>query len=181
MKMQTNTCLYDIETTNLKADFGIILCAVVKPLGHKPLKIFRLDDHRARVCDEDKFLVKALRDELEKYEFLIGHNSIRFDRMFINTRLMYHSLEPMHEKLHIDTLTIARSCMRISYRSLERIIQFLDIPEKKTPLDPKQWRHAMLGDRNAMDAVVKHCIQDVKSLELVYDRLKPFMKSVRRR
>lgn len=39
---QITCCCFDLETTNLAADFGVILCGVVKGAGEKPA-IFRAD------------------------------------------------------------------------------------------------------------------------------------------
>jgi hypothetical protein len=39
---QVTCCCFDLESSSLNADFGIVLCGVVKAAGKKP-KIFRLD------------------------------------------------------------------------------------------------------------------------------------------
>ena len=177
--MPQNTVIYDIETTNLTANYGIILCAVIKPLRLPP-KVFRLDQFKAKIRDEDKELVRALISELEKYDFVITYNGIKFDNKYINTRALYHRLEPLGEKLQIDMLTTARRVLRTNNKRLDTIAKFFDLEEQKTPIDMKFWRWAMLGDKEAMDQVVEHCIQDVKVLESVYDTLGRFVKSVRK-
>jgi len=40
---QVSCCVMDLETTNLSADFGVVLCGVVKPAHGKP-RVF-LADH----------------------------------------------------------------------------------------------------------------------------------------
>lgn len=175
----SNTAVVDIETTNLGADFGFMLCAVVKPLRMSP-KIFRWDDYNVNILDEDKLLVRAVVKELDRYQFIITYNGIKFDQRFINTRCLYHKIPLMDEKLHIDLLPLARRCLRMRSKRLEAVINFLEIKEKKTPLDPRKWRLAMLGHKKSMDEVVKHCIQDTKSLEMAYDRLCPLIKSVKK-
>lgn len=173
--------VFDIETTNLGADFGIILCAVVKPIGNgfKP-RIFRLDNYVKNTRNEDKLLVKDLKRELSRHDFLISYNGARFDIPFINTRLMYHKLTPMQAKLHIDMYRIAKSNFRMWRKGLAQVIGLLDIPEKKTLIEPKYWRWAMMGDKQAMNKVVEHCIQDVLSLEMASNRLIPLVKNIKR-
>jgi len=39
---QVTCCVFDLETTNLSADFGVILCGVIKPANGRP-KVFRAD------------------------------------------------------------------------------------------------------------------------------------------
>lgn len=178
-RQPNNTAIYDIETTNLTANYGIMLCAVVKPLHMTP-KTFRLDLYRGNVREEDKELIRALIKELEKYDFLITYNGIRFDTKFINTRALFHKINPLSEKLHIDMLMVARRVLRTNNRRLDTIVNFFDLEEKKTAIDPKYWRWAMMGDREAMDQVCIHCVQDTKTLELVYEKLAPYIKNVRK-
>lgn len=173
------TCYFDIETTNLTANYGIMLCAVVKSQYGKP-RVFRLDEHRNGIRSEDKRLVRAVIEELGKYQYLVSYNGIRFDTKFINTRALYHRLTPLGEKLHIDLLNVARRVLRTNNRRLDTVVNFLEVEEKKTAIDPKYWRWAMLGDSRAMDEVVKHCVQDVLALECVHQRLAPYIKTVRR-
>jgi hypothetical protein len=42
MAAQVSCCCFDLETSNLSADSGIILCGVVKTSGRRP-RIFRGD------------------------------------------------------------------------------------------------------------------------------------------
>lgn len=175
-----NTAIFDLETTNLNANYGIILCAAVKPL-RLPAKVFRLDRIKGKsIRDEDKELVRSIIAELNKYDILVSYNGIRFDNRFLLTRALYHQIDPPSEKFHFDMLQVARAKLRTNNRRLDTVVNFLDLEERKTAIDPKFWRWAMMGDTEAMDYVVKHCIQDVKTLELVYEKLKKFSKSVRK-
>ena len=175
-----DTCYYDIETTNLNANYGLVLCAVVKP-KRMPWKVFKLDLTKNGIRDEDKTLIKEIIKELEQYEFLVTYNGVNFDNKYINTRAMYHRLRPLSEKLQIDLLQVTRRIMRTNNRRLDTIVNFLGLEERKTPIEPEYWRWAMLGDQKAMSRVVTHCIQDVLTLEEVHQRLAPFVKNVRRR
>ena len=127
--------VFDIETTNLGADFGVVLCAVVKPIGENfAPRIFRLDSTKHEVREEDKYLVLQVKEELEKHEIVISYNGIRFDIPFLNTRLMYHNKDIIKELLHIDLIMPARKNFRMYRKSLQNVINLLDIREKKTPI-----------------------------------------------
>ncbi|KKL14685.1 hypothetical protein LCGC14_2513240, partial [marine sediment metagenome] len=79
---------FDIETSNLSADFGRVLCAVVKQVGKKPI-IFRGDTYASWKKGnkyDDSMLVKDIIEELNKHDVLIAHNGMKFDRPFLNTR-----------------------------------------------------------------------------------------------
>lgn len=53
---------FDLETTNLNANIGEILCAAVKPRG-KRAKIFQS-------VKSDEEIIEQIRDELEKYDYV---------------------------------------------------------------------------------------------------------------
>jgi hypothetical protein len=101
----TNTMItiatFDIETSHLCADFGVILCAAVKPhiKGAKP-EVFRGDELNPdwdTKRSNDKPVVRSLLDALNDYDVLIAHNGLKFDLPFIRTRLAKWNLKPLPE------------------------------------------------------------------------------------
>jgi len=173
---QVTCCVMDIETTNLNADFGIILCGVIKPANGKP-KVFRgdkLNPNWDRKRSDDKDVVKALVEELEKYDIWIIYNGLKFDIAFIRSRLLKHGLSPLGNKKLIDPVQLARNKLKMSYNSLEKVANHLGC-NSKTEIDPDMWLKAALdGDRKAMSQIVVHCIEDVLTLEKVANQLKVY-------
>src|SRR3990172_12421667 len=70
---------WDLECTSLSGMVGRILCSSFKPLGEEPYT-FRGDRKPYRNGDiaDDSKLAIAIRDDLEKYDILVGHNSKLF-------------------------------------------------------------------------------------------------------
>lgn len=173
---QIECCAFDLETTNLTADFGIVLCGVVKPAYGKP-KIFRGDTlnakwrtHRA----DDSAVVKAIVKELDHYDIWIAHNGAKFDVPFLRTRLARWALPPLPTKKLLDPVWLARNKLRMSYNSLDQLAGFLGV-NKKTEVTAHEWMAASLnGDRKAMDYIVNHCVQDVLTLEDVIKAIKAY-------
>ena len=160
---------WDIEASHLKANFGVLLCACVKPLG-RPAIVLR----NGRKGSNDKALLVALRDVLEKFDMLIGHYSLGFDLKFLNSRLMHYGERPLSEKYHLDMLSVARRWSCTHSRKQEAIGDFLGVGGK-TKLDPEVWRSAAYdGDKKALDEIVRHCIGDVEQCEGIY--MKPYMQ-----
>jgi len=64
--------MFDIETSNLNADYGILLCAVIKPLEKKPIAL-RLDETKRYKVDkaDDSELVEQIRKELQNYDIIV--------------------------------------------------------------------------------------------------------------
>jgi uncharacterized protein YprB with RNaseH-like and TPR domain len=174
------TCAWDLETTNLNANFGIILCSSIKAFGEDELTINRIDDdpdyekHRW----DDAYLCEHIRNELEKYQVIVVWNGIRFDLPMLESRLVKHRMRPIDKTnmVFVDLLWAARYRMRLSSNSLERVIEYLGTETQKTPLIGDLWIRAMAGDTKALDQIQIHNERDVESLEEVADHLSRFVK-----
>ena len=88
--MGLSAATFDIETTNLNADFGVVLCGVVLPHDSRARPIvFRADQINKRWAQcrsDDSGVVRAITAELSKYDVLIAHNGARFDIPYLKTR-----------------------------------------------------------------------------------------------
>ena len=165
---------FDLETSSLNADFGIVLCAVVKPAGGKPI-VFRADElnkkWKTRRSD-DSAIVSAVAEELQKYDLLAGHNAAYFDIPFLQSRLSRWGLPLMPKMRLIDPWWIIRRQLKLSSNSLERASDFLGF-NQKTPVSGQVWMQAYLdGNLDAMSEIVKHCIADVDMLEELVRKVK---------
>ncbi len=173
------TCCWDLETSNLNANFGIILASSIKPLGGEVV-VHRIDDdpNYADHRWDDSHLVEAVRNELENYQVIVGWNHVGFDLPMLESRLIKHGLRALDKTnmCFVDMLWASRYRMRLSSNTLERVIEYLDTKTKKTPLIGEWWIRAMAGDSAALDLIVEHNIKDVESLEEVADKLSRFVK-----
>jgi DNA polymerase elongation subunit (family B) len=174
--------LFDLECTHLSGMIGRILCGAFKPLGKKPY-VLRGDDERfwrpGQDVADDRALALAIRDELESYDIIVGHNSKLFDVKFLDARLFKAGARPREPRIHIDTMWVVRSHLKTSSK-LQYIQEFVGLEESKTPISWDDWARAGAFDKKGMDRVVEHCIQDVKVLEEVYVRLRPYIKKLTR-
>ena len=171
---------FDLETSNLNADFGIVLCGCFMEYGEgksRKVKTLRIDDTKSYKKEpwNDRELVCAIRDELEGADIICGWNSKRFDVPFLQGRLMYNNERTMSRIKHIDLMYQARYKVKLHSSRLAAVQSFLDLPDAKTEIKPQVWVKALTGDRKAMDYIATHCVQDVKVLDEVYSRLKHFV------
>lgn len=173
---QIASCVFDLETTNLNADFGIILCGVVKSSHGKP-QVFRgdrLNPKWSTKRSDDSHVLKALVEELEKYDIWIAHNGQKFDIPYLRSRLLKFGFPSLANKKLIDPCHLARNKLKISYNSLEKIANHMGC-NSKTDLDPDIWLKASLdGCRRSMDEVCRHCVEDVITLEKVINYMKTY-------
>jgi uncharacterized protein YprB with RNaseH-like and TPR domain len=170
---------FDIEATNLNANFGYVLCASFKEVGKKKVITHSIADSPtfAKDVTNDKWLLQQIVNELEKYDIVItwyGRPNRGFDIPFIQTRLLSHDLPLLKPINHIDGWAIARNKLKLNSNRLDTVSKFLGVTEK-TPLSGPIWIRAMAGYPDAIAYVIKHCEADVLSLEDVYHKIKPLM------
>lgn len=165
---------WDLETSNLNANFGFILCGGYKVLGEKRVHVPKISDYSLYDRDptNDRELVKTLAKELSTADIWLTWYGSRFDVPYLNSRLIYHGLKPLPPIPHIDGWRIARYQMRLNSNRLQSVTQFLEL-EDKTPLSGPHWIKAMAGNKRSLKYVVDHCRQDVVVLEQVYERIRP--------
>lgn len=170
--------LFDIETTNLAANFGYMLCAAWQVFGEKKIHHVSITDSPTFEKDptNDKWVVNETAKALSDADVLVGWYSTRFDYPFIQSRLLFHGLKPMPPIPHVDGWKIARYKMRLNSNRLQSVTSFLGM-EDKTPLNGRIWIRAMAGNKPAIRYVVKHCKQDVNVLGQVYELIRPLTTS----
>jgi uncharacterized protein YprB with RNaseH-like and TPR domain len=166
--------LFDLETTNLAANFGVILCGAWKELSERKI-------HHVSVLDSptfdkdptnDRLVVKTMAEALSEADVIVGWYSQKFDFPFLQTRLLAHGMPPMPPIPHVDGWRIARYKMRLNSNRLASASAFLGV-EEKTPLSGPIWIKAAAGNRRSIKYVIEHCRQDIVVLEQVYRRIRP--------
>lgn len=175
--------VYDIETTDLKGLMGRILCASFYDGLTGEVTTFRADEKpwKGKSKIDDSRLAVAIRDHLESYKLIVGHNSKLFDLPFINARLAKAGERPVQVGWHMDTRWyLNSSSMRIGSAKLENAQKFFSLGEEKTPISWETWQLAATFDKAAMDDVVVHCEQDVKVLAQLVPHVLPYVSNLHR-
>ena len=173
-------CL-DIETSNLQADFSILLTACIKPYGREPI-VFRADEYPAWNTNRanDYQITKATAEELRKHAIVVGHFSSGFDVPFLRAKMVKHGLEPLPPMFGVDTWRIAKQNFKVSSRRLKNLADFYDLGEK-TLVEGGLWMEAAYnGSSEAMDRIVAHNIKDVEILERLACISFPYLRSIPR-
>ena len=168
--------LWDIESTNLNANFGYILSIAVKDLGSKKVRCYAVDDYPLYKKDptSDKALLEEATQDLASAGAWVTWYGAGFDVPFVNTRLLAHGMAPMPPIPHIDGWKIARYKMKLHSNRLASVSSFLNIQEK-TPLNGPIWIKASAGDKKALQYIKEHNVQDVIVLEEAFNRIKPLI------
>lgn len=170
--------LWDIEATNLNANFGFVLSIAVKDLGESKVRCYSVDDYKGydkTPWNDEPVLRDAAADLADAGAWVTWYGQ-RFDVPFVNSRLICYGHSPMPPIPHIDGWRIAREKMALHSNRLASVSSFLGL-EEKTPLDGPKWIKAGCGDKKALGYVKEHNVQDVIVLEEAYLKLRPLITS----
>lgn len=178
-----NVAMLDLETSNLNADYGIILCGVFKPYKGKSV-VFRIDKtktYKQKPWDDGE-LVKQITKHIadEEIDILVTYNGSMFDVPFLKTRSMLTDIN-LRENFtfkHVDLYWISRKNLKTHDHKLDTVARYLKCKVNKTHIDPEHWNRAMTGHKESLDYIVDHCVKDVIVLEEVYEKEKPFIKQI---
>lgn len=177
-----NILAFDIEASNLNADFGIVLTFGFKFVGRGKPTVLNILDYRTSDGDlikAEKKLLKDVTAALLDSDCWLSHfgSTGLYDLNFINSRLIYHNLPVLPTATHpqIDTWKIAKKYLKLRNNRLITISEFLGTEDEKDAIKPEAWLRALGGNRAAMDVIVEHNRRDVLVLEEVYNRIKPLM------
>jgi len=157
-----------------------IICAAWKWLDKdKVTSVSVLDDRLAFKKDpcDDYVVVKALRKVLLHADIIVGHNIKSFDWKKLNTRLIYHGLDPLPKMRMADTLAMAKAEFKFTSNKLDYVAQFLGVGAK-IPTTKGLWMRCLKGDVKSIKEMVKYCKGDIAVSESVYLKLRPFSSSV---
>ena len=100
----------DIETHNLKANFGIMLSYAIKERGTDKIYCDTITKKDIDKKTLDKRLVKKCIADMKRFDVVMGYYSTKFDIPFIRSRAMYWDLDfPMYGELqHKDIYYMVR-------------------------------------------------------------------------
>lgn len=177
----------DIETTNLVADIGFILCIGYEcmEIGKKGtgVKITRIDESKnySKKLYDDSKCVKDIAKWLntDNPDFLVHYNGDSFDIPYIQSRLIKIGAKSLPPFRSIDHWKTSRYKLRLHSFSLDTLAKHLNIPEQKTHFDTTVWLKASYGDKGCMNKIVSHCRIDIKILEKCHEKVVPVLRSMR--
>jgi len=167
----------DIETSNLKANFGIVLCWCILAEDGTLYKDW-LTKEDVLSGDEDKRIISTCIDTMRTFNRVCGHYSTYFDLPFLRTRAIVHGLDfPKYGELwHTDVWRMAKTKLCLHSNRQDVVAESLQGKTIKTRISHPAWRQAMMGDEKAVMEVVDHCTKDVIDLKKNYNSLLPYCK-----
>jgi len=167
----------DIEASNLKANFGIILSYAIKVRDEDKIysRVITKDELNEGILDKD--MVRNLIKDILKFDVVLGFYSTKFDIPYIRTRALYWKLDfPLFGYVqHKDVYYMARNKLCLHSNRLEVVSQHLGIKGKNHILGT-HWIRALNGHAQSLEYILDHNIRDVVVLEKVHKKLEGFVR-----
>jgi uncharacterized protein YprB with RNaseH-like and TPR domain len=168
---------WDLETSSLNADYGVILCAGFKTVGSGKPKVLSIADYEGKtILDKEKRLLRDVSDILLSHDVWLTWFGTYFDIPFVNSRLLYHRLPTLPTNYpHVDGWKTARNRLKLRNNRLKTVQEFLGTATEKDAVLGPIWVKAISGDEKALKYVINHCFKDICALEEVYWLLRPLI------
>lgn len=163
---------FDIEATNLAANFGYCLSYCI--LGDDNKMVARCIEQKDILAGGfDKRLMAQFVEDVWDYDRLIGYYSKRFDAPYLRTRCEFHGLVfPLYRQvLHTDAYDTVKHKFKFHSNRLAAACEFFGIPAKGHPLKPAVWQKAQAGDKKALAFILEHNKEDVTSLKALWEKI----------
>jgi len=173
----------DIETSNLKANFGIVLTWAIKDGQSSDIYYDHLTptDVKKYGQTEDKRILETCVDTIREFDRIVTHygQDYQHDIPYLRTRCMMMGVPFLkYGEVYIaDTFPIAKRKMSLSSRRQDVIAEALTRKASiKTRINSAAWRGAVRGNKADIMEVLDHNFRDVIELEKNFLAMKPYVK-----
>lgn len=149
---------------------GRIICWAAKFDGEKEIY------YSTEWDDGHEPMIQQLYSLVNEADVLVAHFGSRFDKPTMNMEFLKYGLAPPTPNKMIDTYQVARSTFKLLSNKLDFLGEFFGLGRKiKTDFD--LWADTLAGDPKAQAKMLRYNIQDVKLLEKVYHKLRPWIRN----
>ena len=146
-----------------------ILCFSAKWHGQKKMLSYSEWEHGRTG------MMQALHDLLDEAEVIVTYNGKRFDIPWIKGELILEGFLPPSPFKQIDLYQVIKANSRFLSNKLGYVSDRLLGDTKLTHTGFQLWKDVLAGDKKAQKLMVKYCEQDVKLLEPLYEKLRPWV------
>lgn len=164
----------------MSANMAHMLMFGYKWKGEKKSRLISMSDYpkdfKNNHLDDSKICADAL-EILQEADHLVAHYGDKFDRKFLETRLLINKLPAMPSKTMLrqsDTCQIAKTYLKFDSNRLDVLAKTLGLDQKAKKDWPGWWMGAAFGDIKSVKEMEPYCKQDVGTLGQVYNELERY-------
>jgi DNA polymerase elongation subunit (family B) len=147
---------------------GRTLCWAAKWLDKD--KVYYMDERKGT-----ERMVKGIHKLMTEADGVITYNGLKFDIPMLNNEFIKLGLDPIQK--HIDLYRVARSQFKLASNKLDFVATYLKVGKKVVNKGFALWLGVMAGKASDWADMKKYNIGDVVLLQLVYKKLRPWVKN----
>ncbi len=179
---QTKILIYDLEVSDLDADWGFTICIGYKWLHESEAHIISMRDFKGwkRNLLDDSRLWKAFMAVFNEADMTIGYFNSGFDRPYMYAKILKHGLAIPANIPNVDLFFTAKHNLKLRRKSMDNVTRYLDLQSDdvhKTPVGGEMWQRARGGYEDGIESVEEHCRADVYLTEALYYKLRPLIRT----
>jgi len=156
---------------NQLLDAGYVMCWSAKWYGEP--EIFFDSVQRSK----PKQMLQRIHALLEECDAVVHYNGQSFDIPTLNKEFLMYEMPPPAPYKQIDLCRVAKSAFRFPSNKLAYVAKALGVTEKKNHRGHELWIGCMNGDPECWQEMEEYNKGDVVTLEEVYDRMRPWIRS----
>ena len=183
-----NTLLLDIETApNTAFVWGLfdqnvsheqvketsyVMCWSAKWLGNLTMHFAFV---RTQQCQR-KPMLRKIHALLDAADIVVTYNGNKFDIPVLNREFIKHGLLPPSPYKQVDIYKVVRHVFRFDSNKMDSVLHDLDMGRKLKHKGFALWTECMDGDSLAWKKMTRYNMRDVKVLEKLYHRVRPWIR-----
>jgi hypothetical protein len=148
---------------------GYMLCWAAKWLGEKEVYFGSVRQGSGR-------MVREIHRLMSEADAICTYNGNRFDLPTLNKEILMAGLAPPPPSKSIDLLRVVKAKFRFPINKLDYVAKQLEIGAKVEHEGHELWIKCMAGDNDAWRRMCAYNVGDVRLLEKLYQKLKPWIK-----
>lgn len=147
------------------------ICFGAKFLDERKVQWYSEHNHGSDV------MLHAAHTLLSEADIVMHYNGDRFDLPRLNTEFVLAGLTPPAPYRSIDLLKVVRQNFQFPSNKLAYVSEQLGLTGKVKHEGHELWIKCLAGDPKAWAKMKKYNVQDVRLLEELYEKLKPWIKA----
>lgn len=154
---------------NQLLESGYVMCWAAKWHGHREIQFDSV------VQSTPLAMLKRAHALLCEADVVVHYNGRSFDIPTLNKEFVTHGLTPPAPYKQVDLLQVVKRQFRFPSNKLDYVCQQLKLGRKVKHEGHEMWIRCMARDKAAWKVMERYNRQDVRVLERLYDRLRPWI------
>ncbi len=122
-------------------------------------------------------MLRGLHALMEEADVIVGQNGDRFDIRWANWEFLKEGLDPPAPSKTVDTLKVLRNRFYLPSYRLDYVCRQLGLGRKVKHVGHELWLGWEAKDEKAKATMIRYCINDVKLLQRLYYKIRPWIKN----